>query len=204
MAITRTTLSAAVDDRERRIPLASTTGMLVGDLIAVGQEIMQVNGIPVAGTAKVQRGMGGTAAKAHGSGASAEFGQKDDFNAFGNRSTDGPDKGFGLVRRANKIYTAAGEINVEGGVHVLGDADTSGALAFTIADPVAADEGMRLTIVTGSDHAHTLSNAAGSGFNGGGAGEDVCTFAAAKGSSLEIQAVAGEWLVVGNEGGTLA
>jgi hypothetical protein len=203
MAITRTTLGAAIDADERRIPLASTTGMLVGDLIAVGQEIMQVNGVPVAGTAKVQRGMAGTAAKAHATGASAEFGQRGDFNAFGTRSTDGPDRGFGLARRANKVYTAAGEINVEGGTHVI-DNGGAGALAMTLADPGADDEGMRLTIVTGSDDAHTVSNAAGSGFNGGGAGEDVCTFAAATGSSLELVAVGGVWLVVGNEGGTLA
>jgi len=142
MAITRTTLSAAIDANERFIPLASTVGMLAGDQLIVGEEIMQVNRIPVAGTAKVQRGMAGTASQAHSTAEAADFGQQSDFGVFGQREVDGVGRGAGLQNRGAKTYEAAGAISIQPGLHVLDGAGT----AFTLAAPTAADIGKELIL----------------------------------------------------------
>ena len=200
MAITRTTLGAAVDSNDLRdITLASTTGLAAGDLLVVGNEIMQVNSIPVAGTAKVQRGMRGTAAQNHASGASVEFGPPGDFGAPGSTQVDGGERGSGLSKRPIKEYTAAGAISVQEGIHVINGT----TLAMTIAAPDEADDGKRLTIVSENASAHTLTNTT-PGFNGGGTTSDVGTFGGAIGDGLEIVAVNGVWLVVANQNVTLA
>lgn len=79
------------------------------------------------------------------------------------------------------------------------------AAALTIADPTATvDDGKRLLIIATTAFAHTVSNAAGSGFNGGGAATDVGTFAAAIANYLELVAYNGKWYVTGNLNVTLA
>lgn len=70
------------------------------------------------------------------------------------------------------------------------------AAALTIADPVSGtDDGKSLCIVSTTAAAHTVDNSAGSGFNGGGAGSDVGTFAAAIGNGFAIVAYGGVWYV---------
>lgn len=103
---------------------------------------MQVNRIPVAGTAKVQRGMAGTASQAHSSAEAADFGQPGDFGVFGQREVDGTARGAGLQNRGAKTYEAAGAISIQPGLHVLDGAGT----AFTLADPTAEDVGKRMTL----------------------------------------------------------
>jgi hypothetical protein len=83
------------------------------------------------------------------------------------------------------------------------------AAALTIADPVSGppsaggDDGCTLWIVSTTAFAHTVSNAAGSGFNAGGAATDVATFGAAKGNNLCITAYGGKWYVGSQVGITL-
>lgn len=83
------------------------------------------------------------------------------------------------------------------------------AAALTIADPVSriahdgGDDNARLLIISETAFAHTLSNAAGSGFNGGGAGSDVATFGGAKGDNIELVARGGRWYIVGTRNVTL-
>ena len=80
----------------------------------------------------------------------------------------------------------------------------AGVLAATLADPATpADDGKRLTIIATTANAHTVSNAAGSGFNAGGAGSDVATFGGAIGDCLELIALGGKWLVTSMKNVTL-
>jgi hypothetical protein len=154
MAITRTTLGAAITSNDtREIKLASTSGLSAGQFLVVGEEVMQVNGVPVAGTAKVQRGVAGTAAQNHSSGEAADFGDAGDFGAFGARQVDGSGRGGGQANRGAKIYTAAGAISIQDGLHVL---DTAGT-AFTLAAPTAEDVGKRLTIVGNQAVAYVIT-----------------------------------------------
>lgn len=90
---------------------------------------------------------------------------------------------------------------LEGGVVKI----TKGtAAALTLADPSVADDGAILYIMSTTAAAHTVSNAAGSGFNAGGAASDVGTFGAAIGNSLILVALGGNWYVLNNIGVTLA
>ena len=78
------------------------------------------------------------------------------------------------------------------------------AAALTLADPTAGvHDGVTLTIISATAAAHTVSNAAGSGFNGGGATADVATFGAAKGNNIVLVAYQGDWYVRSSVGATL-
>ena len=192
MAITRTTLLTAITSGDtRRVNLASTTGMLVNDRIVIGNEIMEVKSVPTAGVAAVQRGIGGTAPQNHGVGTSAEFGQAGDFGPFGARQVDqGVKAGGGLASRPVKVYTAAGEIQVQEGIHVL---DGTVVLVMTLQLPVADDDGKRLVIVQNGVAAHTVTGS----YNDGDT--TIATYSLV-GDTLELLAQGGQWLIVGNEG----
>lgn len=78
------------------------------------------------------------------------------------------------------------------------------AAAITIANPTATThDGVTLTFVSTTAAAHTLSNAAGAGFNDGGAGGDVGTFGGAKGDNITIVAYGGKWYVLNSVNVTL-
>ena len=73
----------------------------------------------------------------------------------------------------------------------------AGVCALTLADPTAGTHnGLRLTIIATTAHAHTVSNAAGSGFNGAGAAGDVATFGGAIGDNMVVEAYQGKWYAV--------
>lgn len=203
MAITRTTLSAAVTGNGTRdIPLTSTTGMLAGDLIAVGHEILKVNSIPVAGTARVQRGWAGTAARDHASGASAEFGQVADFAAFGTRSVDGPPRGAGLPHRPIKRVSAAGAINVEHGWVLLSGAGT----AMTLAAPTADEDGIELHIIANAATAFVITATDLLRGDSAGTDDDTATFGGAIGDQLHLVAdgTDGVWHIITSKNITFA
>lgn len=72
----------------------------------------------------------------------------------------------------------------------------SSAAALTIADPTTGvHDGMTMSFISTTAQTHSLSNAAGSGFNNGGAGTDVGTFGGAIGDNITIRAYGGKWLV---------
>lgn len=81
----------------------------------------------------------------------------------------------------------------------------AGVAAMTIVDPTSGThDGLRLTFMATTANAHTLSNAAGSGFNAGGAASDVGTYGGAKGDNIIIEAYQGKWYVVSKVNVTLA
>lgn len=81
----------------------------------------------------------------------------------------------------------------------------AGVAALTIVDPTAGThDGRELTFISATAQAHTLSNAAGSGFNAGGAGSDIGTFGGAIGDNITIVAYNGKWLVKDKTNVTLA
>ena len=72
------------------------------------------------------------------------------------------------------------------------------AAALTLANPTAGThDRVRYTFVSATAFAHQISNAAGAGFNGGGAASDVATFGAAKGNSITWVAHQGVWYQAG-------
>lgn len=199
MAITRTTLSAAIDADERFIRLGSTTNMLANDLLVVGNEIMLVNRIPVAGTAKVQRGVNGTKSIAHTTGASADFGQHSDFGAFGAREVDGANRGAGLTRRLPKTYNADGAISIQEGMHILEGSDT----AYTLAAPSADQAGVKLMIIANAAAAFVLTATGLLRGDSGATDDDVATFGGAIGDFIELTAFGGIWLITAEKNQTM-
>jgi hypothetical protein len=81
----------------------------------------------------------------------------------------------------------------------------AGQLDLTIVDPTpTTHDGVRLDFIATTAQIVTVSNAAGSGFNGGGGGGDIATGAGAIGNYLSIVAYQGKWIVIGNSGFTIA
>lgn len=87
-ALSSTTLSAAIDSRQTRFVVASTTsingtGSLTSpqSILAIDGEAMLVQNVPLAGTVEVIRGVNGTAAKPHANAAVAYFGAKTLFGS---------------------------------------------------------------------------------------------------------------------------
>lgn len=97
---------------------------------------------------------------------------------------------------------ASGAITAKSGTVYLTKA---GVGAMTIADPTATtDDGKVLNIVSTTANAHTISNAAGSGFNEAGGSGDIGTLGGAIGDNLCITAYQGKWYVVSKVNCTLA
>lgn len=81
----------------------------------------------------------------------------------------------------------------------------AGVAALTVVDPTSGvHDGVRLKFISSTAQAHTLSNAAGSGFNAGGTSTDIGTFGGAIGDNIIIEAYGGKWLVQSKVNVTLA
>lgn len=101
-----------------------------------------------------------------------------------------------------QVMGASGAVTIKPGAVVITKA---GVAALTLADPTAGvHDGLEMTFISATAQAHTLSNAAGSGFNAGGAGSDVGTFSGSIGDGITIVAYAGKWLVKFKTNVTLA
>lgn len=69
--------------------------------------------------------------------------------------------------------------------------------AYTLAAPTTTvHDGVRITIVSTTAFAHTVT-ATTIGTNDGGTASDVGTFGAAKGNNFTVEAYAGDWWVIG-------
>lgn len=109
---------------------------------------------------------------------------------------------FAALLEESRVASADGAVSIKDGTVFI----TKGsAAALTLADPTnVTDDGKRLTILSTTAFAHTVSNAAGSGFNQGGTASDVATFGAARGNNLTVRAYGGKWFVESSVGVTLA
>lgn len=96
---------------------------------------------------------------------------------------------IGTLPMLNEVQamTSNGAITIKQGMVTL---NKSGVLAATLANPTATtDDYKRLTIVSLSAQAHTITCTGG--FGNAGTGEDVATFTAAIGACLDLIAFQG-------------
>lgn len=106
------------------------------------------------------------------------------------------------------VLETVGAIAASGAVSVPGYSRTffitkAGVAAMTIADPTATThDGLRLTFVSTTAQAHTLTNT--TGFGAGGASLDVATWGGAIGDTMVIVAYQGKWYVESTRNVTLA
>jgi hypothetical protein len=197
MAVNGTKLAAAIDASTLDISVASATGASAGRICKIEDEYSVV--VKVSGTIISLRSRGdhGTVSRPHNIGAPVAFADATDFETIpGARHRGQYEQKDDVI-----FYGAAGAIAIpdKDATIVL---DGATVLAMTLADPSRLQEGRKLSIVANGAAAHTITAAAG--FNAGGASVDVGTFAAAVGNGLDIVAVNGKWVVVGNRGVTLA
>lgn len=90
------------------------------------------------------------------------------------------------------VASANGALTIAEGMVAI---TKSGVCALTLAAPAAAQNGLRMTIVATTAHAHTVTHT-DPGFNGAGTSGDVATFGGAVGDSMEIVAYGGKWHVI--------
>lgn len=195
MALTRTTLSAAVTADSKTVLLASITGLALGQMIRVDSEKMRVTVVPSAATIPVgvYRGVDGTNVVAHAVTSGVAFGDPGDFTPV----TD-PAR-----RRLVASYGAAGAIDISAvGYDNVAIINGTAALAMTVAAPSKAADGDILIIVGNGKAAHTVTITGGLG--AGGTGIDVGTFAAGGQQSIMLVAANEVWVQLPSfAGGTL-
>jgi len=191
MAKQTTTLSSAVTVNDTSIVVASATGLGVGNIIVVDQEVMQVTkGWSSGTTVPVLRGRDGTATAAHKSGAMVTIMLASDLptplspQTFVQYQTQKPN-----VRTS---YSASGAITLPNpGSDATAVLNGTAALAMTVAAPTADMNGCRLTIVGNGKAAHTVTVATGLGAVGATA--DVLTFAAGQQMAIDLVAAGIAW-----------
>jgi hypothetical protein len=185
MALTSTTLAAAVEAKAQKIQLTSATGLLVGQMIKINDEFVTVLNIDNTPTIVVERGQHKTLARDHGILSIAVYGYAYDFT---------------VQAPPYHIYTygASGALTKEAGLHRLAKA-TAGA--YTLAAPTTDEEGLTMLLLTTTAAAHTVTLDSGS-FNNETHSE-VLVFAAAIGNCIEIKVIGGYWVVTLNKNITL-
>jgi len=200
MALTNTTLAAAIVFNDDTIKVTSTSGFADGQLIRVDNEFLAQAGAAVGTTIKVRRGLDGTAVSAHGILADVVTGLPGDFPAprpgspvqvlpvLMGRNTIGADATL------NTADFPKGDL-----VYVITKAT---AAAITIGAPSKAQNGLTITFRSATAAAHVITNAAG--FYADTTSSDTATFAAKIGASVTFEANAGTWGVLGFANVTIA
>lgn len=197
MALTKTTITAAVAVADSSIIVSSATGFAAGNLVLIDQELMQVTKNYVSGTTiPVLRGLDGTKQALH----------RITANAVTYLPTDqiGPLAQEGIIYpmqrgREQLSYTAAGAITLPTPSNdMVAVLNSTVALAMTLAAPTADLDGAILTIIGNGKAAHTVSLPAGVGLGAGGSGVDVGTFAAGAQQSVVLMASNGVWVPYGS------
>lgn len=174
MALTRTTLSAAIGLGDSSIIVASATGFVAGSWVRVDQEVMKVGLAYVSGTTiPVTRGLDGTYVQAHPITAGVVVGVGTDWSTpVPQTMVNYPIAGRGVTITS---YTTAGAIVFPtDGTDVRALLNSTVALAMTLAVPTVDLDGSVLTIVGNGKAAHTVTVAGGIG--AAGAGYTVLTF----------------------------
>ena len=197
MALTRTTISAAVSADALIIPVTSATGFAAGNFLRVDNEFMQVVSVSGTNVSVRSRGDFGSAAVAHNILAPATTGLTSDL----------PDFPVGQVAQVQPEGQTIVTASVDGALSIPNQntlvlVQKAGVCAMTLAGPTAAQDGLVLTILSATANAHTVTYTAG--FYGDTTSSDVATFAAKVGASMTIQAQGGKWGVVSLANVTLA
>lgn len=187
MALTTTTLSAAQTAGSNLLALTATTGLTAGMLIQVDSEFMLCSSV---GTLNgVIRGVNGSVAAAHVSGANAVYGLASDFAT--------PQPGMPLAYGAAKgfykqSYSAAGAISLPAGRNdILAIINGTSALAMTIAAPTTDMDGSVLYVSGNGAANHTITWTGG--LSGAGTSYDVVTINSTKPCCICAIAINGVW-----------
>lgn len=192
MAATRTTLSSAFGINDTSLVPASPTGFLPGAIVRIDQETLKVQQGYVAGSTPIPvlRGQDGTPTGAHVSGAGVVVElATDPTGATPSTSIQWP-----IVRgRTMTSYSAAGAIALPSpGSDAVAIINGTNALAMTLANPAADQDGSILYILGNGKAAHTVTYTGGLG--AGGTALDTLTFATGGQQCLAVIAANQIWV----------
>ena len=194
MALTTTTLSGAITASAQSLVVASATGLVANDFLIIDQEIMRVGKSYVSGTTVpiAGRGLNGTQAAAHVTGANLTHGEASEFaNAAPQAAV-----GYPLAGRARQLtsYSASGAITLPtpgaDGVAII---NGTSILAMTIAAPSKDMDGCLLYVASNGAAAHTVQYTGG--LSGAGSSYDLLTVNAGAPVLFVTMAVNGTWIV---------
>lgn len=107
-----------------------------------------------------------------------------------------------FMQRFQDVTASSAVITIRSGTVLI--TKGTAATGIVLADPDSRYDGLVLNIRSATAAAHTVTNASGSGFNGGGASSDVGTFGGAIGDGLTLVSYAGVWYTAQNTNVTLA
>lgn len=197
MALTRTTISAAIAADADIIPVTSASGFAAGNFLRVDNEYMMVVAVNGTNIQVRSRGDLGSAAAAHNSLAPATTGLLSDL----------PNYPLGQAAQVDAQGQTIVTASVDGALAIptqntLVLVQKAGVCAMTLAAPTTAQDGLEVTILSATANAHTVTYTAG--FYGDTTSSDVATFAAKVGASMTIKAQGGKWGVVSLANVTLA
>lgn len=194
MAVTQTTLAAAIALGDLILPVTSATGFAAGNWVRIDSEwigaVLAVNGTQISVRG---RGDQGTAAVPHNALALVSTGLATDYpnTPPGVTVPEPPDEA------PVAVYGVSGAITIPG-VDTKIVLNKAGVAAMTLAAPSKAQDGLVLNITSNTAQAHTVT--ATSLLSTGSANVSVATFAAQKGAGFTIMAVNGLWNVLSQIG----
>lgn len=197
MAQTTTTISAAVGATDLVIPVTSATGFSAGNYLRIDNEFMVVSSVSGTNISVRLRGDKGSGAVAHNILAIANTGLDSDLAVQPMGQAAQIDPQFPTI----VTYSTAGAIAipVQNTLVVL---NGGAARAMTLAGPGKDQDGLTMTVLSASAHAHTVTYTAG--FYGDTTSSDVITFAAKAGASFICIARGGTWGLLGLTNCTIA
>jgi len=184
MALTATTIAAAIDGMTNTIRVTSASGCVVGQPARIDNEYVKIQGINDV-MLTVFRGVRGTKAVAHNALADFVTGPWTDF----------PVEMFPLA--GSYTYSVDGAITVASGVHKF---NKGSALLSTLAIPTTAQEGLELMFVSLTAQAHVITAATRATTDEA----ETFTFGGAIGDSITVVAVNGQWAVKYKQNVTIA
>lgn len=191
MALTQTTLSAAIDANTLSLNATSATGATVGGFAKVDQEFMVITAINGTKIDVRSRGDQGSLAVAHDVLAQLTFGLATDLSSLPLYSTI-------PVPNDETQYTVIGQntaalaVPTRNTIFVINKATALATTTF--ANPSKSQDGLTITFVSNTDAAHvvTLVNSQ----DGTTGNHTTYTFAAFGGAAFTVVAVNGRWLTL--------
>lgn len=192
MALTVTSLAAALNASDLEFKATSATGATVGGFARIDNEFSLITAISGTMISVKQRGTLGGEAVAHNILAPLTFGLLSDLGDPAaahllNVDTDSP---------AIQSYGVTGAIDptLFEAPHTIVILTKASAAAMTLAGPTADQDGLLVTILSATAAAHTVTYTAG--FYADTTSSDVATFAAKAGASMTIVARGATWGVI--------
>lgn len=191
MAITTTTLSAAVAATAREINVTSATGFAAGSFVQIDQEWVRVAKSYASGTLIPLdgRGLNGTVAQAHVSGANVSVGTGSDF--ANPAAAVVPSYPLAGRNRSLTSVSATGTLtNQTPGTDAVVVLNGTNAITLTLSSPSKDMDGDILIIIGNGKAAHVVVY---DDFGDAGNSYDALTFAAGGRCSIMLMAINGIW-----------